>query len=305
MTTTDTPATAVELSALRDAALARLGPVRPLIAVHRGTGLGMIPENTTGAVLAAVRHGADIVEIDVTRSSDGEYFVYHEGYERRDFGFDHVLGELTAAEIRALRYRWVAPSTADDGFGERAVRVTPLADLLAETPGVVLNIDRSWYHWPEGLLALDATDPTRLLVKVPAEGRLLDMLAAHPVAFPVMIRVERPEELALALARDDVAVVGIELIVRDADSPLADPAVIAALHARGLLAWANALTMRDAEYLGWNDNTSVLRGPEHGWARLVDAGIDVIQTDWPALLRDHRDGRTHRDGRDSRPRDTV
>lgn len=277
------------LDALRDAVLARLGTARPLIAAHRGTGLGMIPENTSGAVIAAVRHGADIVEVDLARSSDGVHFVYHEGYEARDFGIDRVLGDLTAAEIRALRYRWVQPSTADDGFGDRAVRVTPLAELLDEAPDTVLNIDRAWYHWPEGLRALDAADPTRLLVKVPADDGLLDLLAAHPVAFPVMIRVERAEELARALSRDDLAVVGIELLVPSADSTLADPRVVADLHARGLLVWANALTMRDAEYLGWNDNASVLRGPEHGWGRLIAAGVDIIQTDWPALLRDYRD----------------
>lgn len=291
--TTPTPAST---SALRDATLARLGDVRPLIAVHRGTGLGMLPENTTGAVLAAVRHGADIVEIDVTRSSDGEYFAYHEGYEGRDFGFDHALGDLTAAEIRDLRYRWVSPSTADDGLGERAVRVTPLAELLAETPDVVLNVDRTWYHRPEALHAFDDTDPTRLLVKVPAEEHLLDLLASHPVGLPAMLRVRTAEELALALARTDLAVVGIELLVRSAESPLADPAVVADLRGRGLLAWANALTMRDAEYLGWNDNVSVLRGPEQGWGRLVDAGIDVIQTDWPSLLRDYRDERARAAG---------
>ncbi|WP_410724265.1 glycerophosphodiester phosphodiesterase family protein, partial [Burkholderia sp. SIMBA_024] len=44
-----------------------------LVAVHRGTGLGTVVENTTPAVLAALRSGADMVEVDVVRSSDGEY----------------------------------------------------------------------------------------------------------------------------------------------------------------------------------------------------------------------------------------
>jgi glycerophosphoryl diester phosphodiesterase len=54
---------------------------RPLVAVHRGTGLGTIAENTQPAVEAALRQGAEMVEIDIVESTDGEFFLFHDGYD--------------------------------------------------------------------------------------------------------------------------------------------------------------------------------------------------------------------------------
>ena len=52
-----------------------------LIAAHRGTAGGNLPCNTLAAYEAALRQGADIVELDVSRSADGELFVFHPGME--------------------------------------------------------------------------------------------------------------------------------------------------------------------------------------------------------------------------------
>ena len=53
----------------------------PLIAAHRGVCGGNIPCNTIQAFDIALRQGADIIELDVTRSSDGKMFVFHPGKE--------------------------------------------------------------------------------------------------------------------------------------------------------------------------------------------------------------------------------
>ena len=53
----------------------------PLVVAHRGTTLGSFPDNTVRSAIGALRSGADVIETDVVRSADGEYFLFHTGYE--------------------------------------------------------------------------------------------------------------------------------------------------------------------------------------------------------------------------------
>ncbi|WP_049893416.1 glycerophosphodiester phosphodiesterase [Halogranum rubrum] len=58
----------------------------PTTIAHRGFA-GMYPENTVGAVEMAARDGADMVEIDVVPTADGDVVVFHDdGLAGRDGG---------------------------------------------------------------------------------------------------------------------------------------------------------------------------------------------------------------------------
>ena len=48
-----------------------------LVASHRGATGSNIPSNTLESYALALRQGADIVELDVTKSLDGELFAFH------------------------------------------------------------------------------------------------------------------------------------------------------------------------------------------------------------------------------------
>ena len=50
-----------------------------LVAAHRGTSGGNIPPNTIAAFDLALKEGADILEMDLFKSLDGEIFVFHTG----------------------------------------------------------------------------------------------------------------------------------------------------------------------------------------------------------------------------------
>ena len=52
-----------------------------LVAAHRGTSGGNIPPNTIAAFDLALKEGADILEMDLFKSLDGEIFVFHTGTE--------------------------------------------------------------------------------------------------------------------------------------------------------------------------------------------------------------------------------
>ncbi|MDL5352232.1 glycerophosphodiester phosphodiesterase family protein [Microbacterium sp. zg-YB36] len=258
-----------------------------LIAVHRGTGQGMVAENTAAAVTAAVRSGGDLVEIDVVRSLDGEYFVFHDGYERQHFGIDRNLQTMSSVEIDQLAYphRTAAP----------LVRVQRLEALLEDCPDALLNVDRSWRYWPGFLDVLDKHGVAdRVLMKVDAtDDEALHAARRHDTKYP-LLPIAKSAEAAEALLGDSrLNVVGIEAVTADPTHPFCDPAWSHGLRERATFSYMNALDLGNGSDLlaGWDDTISVLEDPEDGWGRLVDTGADVIQTDWPGLLQDFLVGR--------------
>ena len=49
---------------------------RPFLAAHRGVSGANIPCNTLLSYKIAVMQGADVVELDVSKSKDGKFFVF-------------------------------------------------------------------------------------------------------------------------------------------------------------------------------------------------------------------------------------
>ncbi|MFP1603814.1 glycerophosphodiester phosphodiesterase family protein [Microbacterium sp. 2216-1] len=262
---------------------ARLQMRGTLIAVHRGTALGMVVENTAAAVTAAARCGGDLVEIDVVESTDGDFFAYHDGYERQHFGIERNLQTLSTAEIERLAYphRSVAP----------LARVERLETILQQMPDIALNIDRSWRYWPRLLTFLDRFDlADRLLMKVDArDERAISAARSHAVKYPLLPIATTVLEAERLLDDAELNVIGIETVTADRQHPFCSPDWAAHLHERGTFSYVNALDLGNGNDLlgGWDDTMAVLQGPDAGWGPLVDLGADVIQTDWPTLLHDY------------------
>ena len=71
----------------------------PFLAAHRGICGGNIPCNTLAAYKIAVDQGADVVEIDVTKSRDGVFFVFHPFMEPVFLQGGKLITEMTAEEV--------------------------------------------------------------------------------------------------------------------------------------------------------------------------------------------------------------
>jgi glycerophosphoryl diester phosphodiesterase len=96
-------------------------PARPLVIAHRGAS-AYRPENTLPAYELAVRMRADMIEIDLHRTRDGEIVITHdEGLS--GLGGEGEIADASAAEVRALDAGDGEPvPTLDevlDGFGSR------------------------------------------------------------------------------------------------------------------------------------------------------------------------------------------
>ena len=86
-----------------------------LIAAHRGAVAGNVPFNTLEAFDAALLQGAHIIETDITKSRDGELFLFHPGQEHNHLNRDIHLETMTGEEIR--RERYVNPDNAVTPYG--------------------------------------------------------------------------------------------------------------------------------------------------------------------------------------------
>ncbi len=73
----------------------------PIAIAHRGDPLHE-RENTMAAFRAAVRAGADMVELDLQRCRDGEIVVLHDPTLQRLWGIERSVAELDAAALRAI-----------------------------------------------------------------------------------------------------------------------------------------------------------------------------------------------------------
>jgi len=93
---------------------------RPLVIAHRGSS-GERPENTLSAYALAVEQRADMIEIDLHRTRDGEIVIAH---DERLPGLPggREIGECTFADVRALANGERRVPSLDevlDGFGAR------------------------------------------------------------------------------------------------------------------------------------------------------------------------------------------
>ena len=61
--------------------------------------------------------------------------------------------------------------------------------------------------------------------------------------------------------------------------------------ADGILIWGSSLSINDWFNIcaGKDDYRAITEGPDHTWGWFVEKGFDVIQTDWPMLLREYLD----------------
>jgi glycerophosphoryl diester phosphodiesterase len=95
------------------------------VVAHRGAS-GSYPENTLASFQAALDVGAEIVEMDVQLSRDGELVVIHDPTLDRTTGGSGRVGEWSLAEIRKLSAGF--PDRFGDRFREQ--RVPTFAEAL-------------------------------------------------------------------------------------------------------------------------------------------------------------------------------
>ncbi len=255
-----------------------------LIVAHRGTFGGNIPCNILPAFETALLQGADMVELDVDMTADGKLVVFHPGMEHAHLGCDKRVSELTWREASALRY--VNYDRVPTQFG-----LNTLDEVFEALSGrCYINVDKFWNHPKEiyeAVLRHGITE--QVLVKAPPREQVIRLLSELAPELPYMPVVSSVHPKHEELMRSGINYIGAEVLFSSESEEVASEQFISRMHKDGKLLWVNSIIYNCKEQLtaGHSDDCAICTDPERGWGWLVKRGFDIIQTDWPIMLRNY------------------
>lgn len=235
-------------------------PVGPLLFSHRGAASETLVENTLPAFRSALELGADVLELDVHASRDGEVIVSHDATGERLAGTPAKIANTSARELMSWPLRACA--------GAPPQRLTTLDELLRALPGARLNIDvkQSEPDMSGPLLATierHRAAPRVLLTSF--SSRLLRRIERMGYAGPIgmgQVDAIRAAFLPTLLNRvTQLRRTRVQIPTTYAGIDLDQPWLIDKLHAQGML--VDYWVVNDAETM----------------TRLLDIGADGIVTD--------------------------
>jgi len=115
---------------------------RPLFFAHRG-GAKLAPENTLAAFAQGIALGADILELDIQTTSDGEIVVMHDPTVERTTNGSGPVASYSLDRLRTLDagYRWSLDGGNTFPFRGQGITIPTLAEVLERFPTTRLNID--------------------------------------------------------------------------------------------------------------------------------------------------------------------
>lgn len=250
---------------------------KPRVIGHRGAA-GVAPENTVASFEWAVAERADIVELDVHGSRDGQIVVIHDETVDRTTDGVGAVKDMSLAEIKRLDAGYRFKSGADGyPFRGRGVTIPSLAEILHRLRDIkaIVEIKQSEPSIVDTVLRVvsDAGKENDVLLATERDDIMRDIRTALGPNAPIATGFCHGEVAAFieALARGALegyvpaggafqvppAFAGIEIVT---------PASVRAAHALGL------------ELYVWTVNEPA------EIKRLLDLGVDGIISDYPGRV---------------------
>ncbi|MBQ7906923.1 MAG: glycerophosphodiester phosphodiesterase family protein [Clostridia bacterium] len=256
----------------------------PLLVAHRGVCGANIPCNSITAYKIALEQGADVVEIDVARSKDGELFVFHPGMEHVFLRSDKQIKDMTADEVKKLRlYNQDAVITS-----HHVPTLKEVFQLLKDK--VYINVDKYWTDI-EGIskVIYDAGVEKQVIVKAYPDENVARLLATHAPDLMFMSMAWGEDKVTDMMQKQGINLIGAEVLFNTEECPVCQKEYIEKMHEKGLLVWVNSIIYNEADVISAHhtDDRALGGDIEGGWGWLLDQGFDFIQTDWLLMLKDY------------------
>ncbi|NJN52180.1 MAG: hypothetical protein HC809_10820 [Gammaproteobacteria bacterium] len=133
----------------------------PVVIAHQG-GDGLRPGNTLLAFRNAWELGADVLEMDVHATADGNVVVIHDDSLERTTDRSGRVKETTLSDVQqADAGYWWPTRSAPFPYRAQGLQVPTLAEVLAEFPGARFNIEIKQSDPPIGALVCRALGEAR------------------------------------------------------------------------------------------------------------------------------------------------
>ncbi len=257
---------------------------RIVITAHRGVSGGNIPCNTMAAYKIAYNQGADMLEIDLNRTADGQLVIFHPKEEPHHLGFSGSIRNYTLKQIKdVLRY-------VNFDHTQTEWSLCTFDEVLEEFRGkCFINVDKFW-DFPK-----DISESIRrhgvedqIVVKSSVKADVIDVLEEiAPEIMFLPIYNKTVGDLHERLKSRKINYVGAELVFADEKCEVGSAEFREKLKKEGYLVWGNSILYNYRVPLagGHSDDISLVENPDLGWGWLADNGFDIIQTDWPLAMR--------------------
>lgn len=262
--------------------LTELAKKQIIICAHRGVWGGNIPCNTATAYDIALSHGADMVEIDVTASADGELFVFHPAQEERQLNLKNVdIRNLTADEVKKLRY-------ANMDGKETTEPIYLFDDILEHLKGrCYINVDKLADNPAKIIQKIKKHNMAeQIVVKSDVKNDVIELIEEYAPNLQYLGIINKDPETHDMLMKRKLNYVGLEVVFREDSAPIVSEEFRERLHRDGKLLWGNAILFSYKRPLAaeHSDDTALSGNPDLGWGYFARNGFDIIQTDWPLAL---------------------
>ncbi|MFI3263110.1 MAG: glycerophosphodiester phosphodiesterase family protein [Rikenellaceae bacterium] len=245
-----------------------------LVIAHRGE-WRYAPENSVAAIERSIELGADIIEIDVQKTSDGVLVLMHDNTINRTTTGKGAISDYTYADLQALSLR--------NGCGAVTRNKIPtLIEALDAVKGKALvNLDKADKYFDEVYALLDSTSTIDLVVMKGSEkpsivkekyGKYLEKIIYMPV---VHLDGENVMDLIEEYERE-LNPEAYELVYTNPNNPIVKP-IADKLHAAGKTVWFNTLWETLA---GGYDDDAALEDADGVYGYLIrELNTRMIQTD--------------------------
>lgn len=233
-----------------------------MIAAHRGAHLED-PENSMAAFRKSVELGIDIIELDVRCTKDGVLVLVHDKTVDRTTNGKGNVKDLTFEEIRKLRLKH---------NGQVTEEVVPTLEeaLLYAKGKIMIDLDIKAADCIGSIMeTVNKTNTADQCLFFVGEAEHAKMIKDKNPAFMTLLRTNSVKE-----ATECFKTVKSDAIHIDESHNTVD--VIKGIKANGARVWHNALGPVDKE---------VGAGNTAAFEKAVNTGANIIQTDYPALLK--------------------
>jgi len=251
-----------------------------IVVAHRGDWRNA-PENSIQAIENCIKMGVDMVELDVRETKDGELILMHDSKLDRTTSGQGLVSDHTLKEIKELFLR--------RGHGQISHHKVPTLEeaLLVSKDKILVNLDKCYDNFDKAFEIIQKTGTSKQVIikaKVSVSQLQTDFGAnLDKVLFMPIVDLNNSDAATIvADYQKTINPIAFEFVFKDETSPLLNQ--FKEIRAKGSRIWVN--TLWESLNAGYEDDLAVDNPEEiYGWQ--INKGVNIIQTDRPALLLDY------------------
>jgi len=255
-----------------------------LVAAHRGDWRNY-PENSIAAINSAIAMGADIIEIDIQQTKDGQLVLMHDETISRTTNGKGMVKDYTLDSLKKLFLK--------NGLDRVTPHKIPTLEeaMLAAKGKAMVNLDKCYAYMNEAYDVLDKTGTVNHAIFkgyyhiAAAKAKEDCNLLPGKIFYMAMVKLDNDSAaVIIGNFQQQIKPVAFELSFKQDTVQILH--TLDKIKQRGSRVWMNALW---ASLNGGHDDDKAVdeNNIADSWQWLLDHGANIIQTDRPRELLDY------------------